>query len=306
MASTLDLAILAGTSYNDTRSAINRFPVPLGWTLYSAVPSDDQTGFEARAFQSGSEIVISYSGTDPNNSGLFTSPDGITNRFLAAGYMAEQLIQAAEYYLQIKNAPENTNKNITLTGHSLGGGLAALVGVFFGVHATTFDQAPFARSALDQNDNNAAQLLTRLTAKLDGNGQPLYSASALQGLADYLQLRSAGPVGNIPRQNLIDTIRVQGEFLDGGLLGNSSFGNTPIFGEDGDATQSGHRLTMLFIAVCAYSARNRGLNYQIKRRKIASFSGQHALNRPREKTRAARLVDRHYNEKSRSVGRRFS
>jgi hypothetical protein len=64
MASTLDLALLAGASYNDNRSAINRFPVPSGWTLYSAVPSDPQTGFEARAFQSSTEIVISYAGTD--------------------------------------------------------------------------------------------------------------------------------------------------------------------------------------------------------------------------------------------------
>ena len=67
MASTLDLATLAGASYNDNRAAINRFPVPQGWALYSAVPSDPQTGFEARAFQSGSEIVISYAGTGASN-----------------------------------------------------------------------------------------------------------------------------------------------------------------------------------------------------------------------------------------------
>ena len=67
MASTLDLASLAGASYNDNRAEINRFPVPSGWTLYSAVPADPQTGFEARAFQSNSEIVISYAGTDFTN-----------------------------------------------------------------------------------------------------------------------------------------------------------------------------------------------------------------------------------------------
>ncbi|MFO0701086.1 MAG: lipase family protein [Nitrospira sp.] len=64
---------------------------------------------------------------------------------MATGAGADQLRQAAEYYLQVKAA--NPNVTVTFTGHSLGGGLAALMGVFFGKQAVTFDQAPFANSA---------------------------------------------------------------------------------------------------------------------------------------------------------------
>ena len=64
MANTLELALLAGASYFSTRSDINRFPIPTGWSeLIGNRGEDPQTGFEARAFQSGSEIVISYAGT---------------------------------------------------------------------------------------------------------------------------------------------------------------------------------------------------------------------------------------------------
>jgi RTX calcium-binding nonapeptide repeat (4 copies)/Lipase (class 3) len=219
MASTLDLASLAGASYNDNRAAINRFPVPQGWALYSSVPSDLQTGFEARTFQSGSEIVISYAGTDfstPNP----LAPDMRANNALGTGAWSPQLLQAAEYYLQVKAA--NPSVPVTLTGHSLGGGLAALVGVFFGVPSVTFDQAPFAASASNLS-TNAATLRAQLAARLNTDGTRQYSDAVLAPLTDYLVLR----YGNIfiPRASLVETIRVEGELLDGGIGGNVSIGN---------------------------------------------------------------------------------
>jgi hypothetical protein len=226
MTTTIDYALLAGAAYFDTRDDSNRIPLPQNWTVISRVSSDPVSGFEARALKNGNEIVISYAGTDPNNSNPLTSPDGKTNSALASGNRADQLLQAAEYYLQIKAA--NPGATITLTGHSLGGGLAALVGVFFDIHATTFDQAPFAFSALDINNNNAADLLARLAAERDANGARLYDDAALTPLTQYLQLRSASGVSNfIPRTELVDIIRVEGEFLENGVVGASSFGNTP-------------------------------------------------------------------------------
>jgi hypothetical protein len=177
MTNTIDYALLAGAAYYSTRSEVNRFPIALGWSeLVEERIADKITGYEARAFQKGSEIVISYSGTDPNNFSIFTSPDGKTNVNLSSGRWAEQLLQAATYYLDIKAA--NPTASITFTGHSLGGGLAALMAVFFGQKALTFDQAPFAKSALAFTDgvdsvgnpiiaDNASMLAQRLAALAD-------------------------------------------------------------------------------------------------------------------------------------------
>jgi hypothetical protein len=115
MTTTLEYALLAGDAYFSTRAEINRFPIPEGWTEDTDERrADVQTGFEARTFQKGNEIVISFSGTDPDNSNPFTSPDGTTNKALNDGRWTEQLLQAATYYLDIKAA--NSNATITFTG----------------------------------------------------------------------------------------------------------------------------------------------------------------------------------------------
>ena len=183
MTTPIEYALMAGASCISTRSLENRFPAPQGWTKVVNPDSyfeDPISGFEAISFTNGTEIVISYSGTDPNDTSVFSSPDGKTNVALAAGAWAEQLLQAAEYYFQIKSAQENAGKTITLTGHSLGGGLAALVGVFFEVQANTFDQVPFAASALHFRGSNAADLYARLADKSDGR-----SDTALAVLSGY-------------------------------------------------------------------------------------------------------------------------
>lgn len=76
------------------------------------------SGFEAVSFVKGSEIVISFAGTNFELAADWTQ----ANVPLAFGLLGTQLIDAAKYYLEIK--AQNPNANITLTGHSLGGGLA--------------------------------------------------------------------------------------------------------------------------------------------------------------------------------------
>jgi Lipase (class 3) len=195
MASILDMALIAGASYNDTRSPINRFPVPQGWTLYSAVPSDGSTGFEARSFQNGGEIVISFAGTYTGQLG-----DLAADANLGSGAMHPQLLQAIEYYLQVKAA--NPAAAITLTGHSLGGGLASLVAVFFGVPAQTFDQAPFAPAARN--------LGVSLYVTLLGKG---YSAAVLAPLNDFNIAMLSTVGGAISNSGYVTNINVQGELL---------------------------------------------------------------------------------------------
>ena len=123
MATKIDYALMAGASYIDTRLPINRFPIPTGWNLVSRNPQDSTSGFEAATFGNGTtiaastEIVISYAGTYDIPSNPFTNPDMIADARLGFGLDSAQLLQAADYYLQVKAT--NPNAHITLTGHSL-------------------------------------------------------------------------------------------------------------------------------------------------------------------------------------------
>jgi Lipase (class 3) len=195
MANILEYALMAGGAYQTTRAPINLFPVSQNWISFNDQSRD--SGFEAVSFTKGSEIVIAYAGTYPKSIG-----DQLANTGLATGFGSIQLFQAAEYYLQVKTA--NPGSTITLTGHSLGGGLASLVGVFFGVQAQTFDQAPFAQTAL----YGGAELLDYLA------GKNLYTADTLLPLSSYIaQRQNSGSL--IPNSSLVSNINVQGEFLSG-------------------------------------------------------------------------------------------
>lgn len=208
----IDRALMAGAAYFSTSAGINRIPIPQGWTeRIEFRVSGDSSGFEARAFQKGNEIVIAYAGTTPSD----LSGDMAANFGLATGAGSVQLQQAAEYYLQVQAA--NSTATISFAGHSLGGGLAALMGVFFGKQALTFDQAPFANSAEASLilPDVAANLQSYLVAQLNLDGTRKYNDMALQGLTDFLAIRAASPMGEIPNDSLVNSINVRGEFLSG-------------------------------------------------------------------------------------------
>lgn len=199
---------MAGASYISTRPDPNKFPVPRGWVEITDLRKNDpNSGFEATVFQQGTEIVISYAGTYDIPSNPLTNPDMIADARLGFGLDSAQLLQAADYYLQVRAV--NPNAHITLTGHSLGGGLAALIGVFFGETAVTFDQAPFAQAALFQ----AQALLDYLSAETTVSGAPLHTAAQLSGLTNFIAQQQAN--GGIPNSGLVTNINVKGEFLSG-------------------------------------------------------------------------------------------
>lgn len=210
MITDLQYALMAGRAYQSTLnpSGINFFPVPTGWTESFHVPNSpvftpSSSGFEAVSFSRGTgadeEIVISYAGTD----GLFTV-DNFANLGLATGFGAAQLNDAARYYLQVRQ--EHPDATITFTGHSLGGGLAALMGVFFGERAVTFDQAPFAKSA--ELSAVRPDVAANLKNYLLGQG---YSEGDLSRLTNFMQERQV--IGGIPNTDLIKAFSVTGEFV---------------------------------------------------------------------------------------------
>ncbi len=139
MADTSDLAVLAASAYYTQRNDANRIYAPSSWSLLDRT-HDQPSGFEAVAYRKGDEIVIAFAGTDQWK-------DWLTNFVLfASPWAAAQLEKAAAFYAGIR---QQYGEGVTysFTGHSLGGGLAALMGVLFDQKAVTFDQAPFRLSA---------------------------------------------------------------------------------------------------------------------------------------------------------------
>jgi RTX calcium-binding nonapeptide repeat (4 copies)/Lipase (class 3) len=216
-------ALMAGHCYQTNRSAseINWLPIPSGWLEVQHVPNPialTYGGFEMSVFQSevnSNDIVISFAGTNPTELGDWTSG----NVPLALGVVSDQLKQAVDYYLKFKAA--NPNANITFTGHSLGGGIAALMGVFFGMQAVTFDQAPFAKTAaqgLFGTPSGAIDLQTYLLGKTYTD--PVMAATrdaAVADLGTFLTSQQAN--GGIPNSDLVSTYRVAGEFTSSGIVG---------------------------------------------------------------------------------------
>ncbi|MDD5385109.1 MAG: calcium-binding protein [Gallionella sp.] len=234
MTTAIEYALMAGASYRDTRPDINKFPIPTGWYMVSRNPQDNTTGFEAATFGNGTtlatstEIVISFAGTGP---GSLLSADWVHGNIpLASANLSDQLRQAADYYLQVKaSAPAGTT--ISFTGHSLGGGLASLMAVFFGESAFTFDQAPFRASAQgyandfsSTTDSVAKDLRAYLADHI-----PVTSLAKLDAYIAALEIfNNPNPIAAdtlAAREARVTDINVQGEILSSWLVPFSRIGS---------------------------------------------------------------------------------
>jgi hypothetical protein len=140
MATTQEYALLSLFVYQVKRDGINRPNLPAGWALLES-RDDNLLGFSYGVFKrSGTnEIVLSYTGTN----GLI---DWASNLTAGAGLPSWQVTNAALVYQQTK---EKYGSNITLSGHSLGGGLASVMATWFNRPAVVFDPAPTQAVATD-------------------------------------------------------------------------------------------------------------------------------------------------------------
>jgi hypothetical protein len=129
----------------------NEIFLPAGWSKISQPVDNGLTGLYAQAFRNdvSGEVVIAFRGTDGTISDG-TIQDWKTNIATGLSIPNGQVAQAMTFYENIKAAyGTNGGSNISFTGHSLGGGLASLMAVFFDKKATVFDTAPFQLTAVN-------------------------------------------------------------------------------------------------------------------------------------------------------------
>ncbi|HEY0333276.1 MAG TPA: hypothetical protein VGC74_06125, partial [Stenotrophomonas sp.] len=147
MANVLDYAMLSNRVY--FRPDTNRTELARDWSELRWLPDSPETGFSAGVYQKGSEIVISFTGTNENF-------DWVTNLPAGMGLGGIQLKQAMK--LVMDTMQQYPGATISFTGHSLGGGIASLMAVFFDKKATIFDPAPFQQTAVNPVTLSALQL----------------------------------------------------------------------------------------------------------------------------------------------------
>jgi Ca2+-binding RTX toxin-like protein len=191
MADLLDYAQLSGRVY--FRTDENRTPIPNGWTELSWIGDDPNTGFSAGAYRKGNEVVISFTGSNESLIKDFR----VANIPAAKGSGSPQILQSMTYVMQIMAS--NPGCVFSFTGHSLGGGLASVMAVFFDQPATIFDSAPFELSA-----RNPKVLLED------------WSKLALAGYTNAKFTEYALSMGILftPRERQVHSYYLQGEILE--------------------------------------------------------------------------------------------
>ena len=131
-----EYAQLSNAAYGRTDE--NRTPIATGWIEERSWIKDVAfTGFSAGVYIKGNDIVIAYAGT--NEAKIADTAFGNIPAF--TGLPSPQVWEAMKLYLKV--LLDNPNANISFTGHSLGGGLASMMGIFFNRQARVFDAAPF-------------------------------------------------------------------------------------------------------------------------------------------------------------------
>lgn len=144
MTNKLDYAVLSLYVYTvQDKEEENRPELPEGWDEPLELVKDDFLGFSYGIFRKTGtdEIAIVFTGSNQKLAADFAT----TNIPAGVGAGSHQLNKAALVYQQ---AREKYGDNIIFSGHSLGGGVASVMSVWFDKPGITFDQAPFQPSAI--------------------------------------------------------------------------------------------------------------------------------------------------------------
>lgn len=119
--------------------ALKNYGAPIGWERIESVRGLE--GFRATIFMKSNEIVIAYIGAEVGVS------DWITDGIIQSGEIAVQFEEAVD--LAQKYISDYPQKNITITGYSLGGALATFSGMITNKNIITFNHLALNKKAID-------------------------------------------------------------------------------------------------------------------------------------------------------------
>ena len=105
------------------------------WSVRLWQAGTASNGFQGAILESDSEVVCAYKGTQTG--GATSKQDLLNDATLAINLIPSQAMAAAAMVAAAR--PIAGQKPIALVGHSLGGGLAQLIGYFSGVPFATFN-----------------------------------------------------------------------------------------------------------------------------------------------------------------------
>ncbi|MEF8794505.1 lipase family protein [Thiohalorhabdus sp.] len=138
MVSNLEYAQLSQLAYGGEDATLQSMGLQeKGWGRTGLARSNPESGFFGEAFRKGDEVVIAYRGTEPWSDlykDLLT-----TDGKIALGLEDPQFVDALEFAKNVQDTYQGLGVDISVTGHSLGGGLAQLAADTFGWDGVTFE-----------------------------------------------------------------------------------------------------------------------------------------------------------------------
>jgi len=151
MATCLDYAKMAIATYNTTASQYYANPPGYmvdGWNVQKFVEGGLLgSGFQGAIYQKGRDWVVSFCGTNPGQGGKLFQ-DLYADFKIAVRMIPTHASEAIRLTREAKSLAASNRGRVSVTGHSLGGGLAQVCGVANDVPFCTFN-APAMRAAIE-------------------------------------------------------------------------------------------------------------------------------------------------------------